>query len=347
MKRIKKNTNKSQKLNIAGFIIIGLIITAGIILIRYTLAAINPANQLVLMYNDTTQASSFEKADPKTASAKTTNQPFEFLATAQGDLYCKGADNELHKSAIGSGVIKNLTKSTVTDLNDAKTAESNSLATDGQGKSLFVTDGQNYSVATVASGKQGNKFNALINRIKTKCQASAAVVTADQLPVFSMPTVNSSNGTVVSKLDILSLAGIARAATIVRNAVDEDVQYFMINLTRNNYKVSPALARKACIDKVSINWSLWMASVDHLSHNPNFVAQVSQSCGPMWTSQGENVGVASDSLGVFNAFMASPAHKADILQPKFKQVGLGSYRGTYGKYTYTWITQNFYTPYTP
>lgn len=347
MKRIKKSSNKSQKINIAGLVIIALVTTAGIILVRYTLAAINPANQLVLMYNDTTQASAFEKADPKAAAVKTTSQPFDFLATAQGDLYCKDTDNELHKSAIGAGVVKALTKSTVTDLNDVKTTEASSLATDGRGKSLFVTDGQTYAVATVAPGKQGNKFNALINRIKTKCQASAATITADQLPVFNLPTVNSSNGTVVSKLDLLTLAGIARAATIVRYAVDEDVQYYMINLTRNNYKVTPALARKACIDKVSINWSLWMATVDHLSHNPNFVAQVSQSCGPMWTSQGENVGVASDSLGVFNAFMASPAHKADILQPKFKQVGIGSARGTYGRYTYTWITQNFYTPYTP
>ena len=61
-----------------------------------------------------------------------------------------------------------------------------------------------------------------------------------------------------------------------------------------------------------------MAASHTLYHNPHLTTDVKN-----WQWVGENVGYAPDALTLHAAFMASPGHKANILDHDFTEVGVG------------------------
>lgn len=80
----------------------------------------------------------------------------------------------------------------------------------------------------------------------------------------------------------------------------------------------------AQLSAVAQAWANKLAAANVLSHNPALQAQVSN-----WTVLGENVGMAGDVPTVQAAFMASPHHKANILDPRYTQMGVGSATSIY------------------
>jgi hypothetical protein len=86
----------------------------------------------------------------------------------------------------------------------------------------------------------------------------------------------------------------------------------------------PALAENAQLDAVAQAWANKLAAAGVLSHNPAVRTQVTN-----WTVLGENVGMAGDVPTVQNAFMHSPEHKANILDPRYTQMGVGSATSIY------------------
>ena len=61
-----------------------------------------------------------------------------------------------------------------------------------------------------------------------------------------------------------------------------------------------------------------MADKSELYHNPNLGGSVSN-----WTMLAENVGYGPDVATIHAAFMASPGHRANILNAKYTEVGVG------------------------
>lgn len=59
-----------------------------------------------------------------------------------------------------------------------------------------------------------------------------------------------------------------------------------------------------------------------------------------WRVEAENVGVGPTVAEVFNAFMASPAHRANLLADDLSRVGIGIVEAG----PFLWITQNFVSP---
>lgn len=86
----------------------------------------------------------------------------------------------------------------------------------------------------------------------------------------------------------------------------------------------PALTLNAQLNAVAQAWANKLAAAGVLSHNPALRTQVSD-----WTVLGENVGMAGDIPSVQAAFMASPPHKANILDPRYTQMGVGSATSIY------------------
>ena len=62
-----------------------------------------------------------------------------------------------------------------------------------------------------------------------------------------------------------------------------------------------------------------MAGQSRLYHNPQLTSDVKN-----WRWVGENVGYGPDALTVHVAFMNSPAHKANILDRDYTEVGIGA-----------------------
>jgi hypothetical protein len=78
-----------------------------------------------------------------------------------------------------------------------------------------------------------------------------------------------------------------------------------------------------------------MASTGTLAHNPNLTGQVSN-----WRWVGENVGYGPSWSSVETAFMNSPAHRSNILDRDYTQIGIG----VVVKNGRVWVTQVFRTP---
>lgn len=86
-----------------------------------------------------------------------------------------------------------------------------------------------------------------------------------------------------------------------------------------------------------------MIKRDLLYHTPNdkLTRRVTN-----WTVLGENVGVGSTVDSLQQAFLNSPEHKANILFPQFKYMGIGSVRG-HGRLWVTVIFESAKNPGTP
>jgi uncharacterized protein YkwD len=69
----------------------------------------------------------------------------------------------------------------------------------------------------------------------------------------------------------------------------------------------------------SRNWSVTMASRGGLSHDPNPATGVTTQ----WALIGENVGKGGSVDSVFAALVASPSHRATMLEPRYGHVGVG------------------------
>jgi hypothetical protein len=86
----------------------------------------------------------------------------------------------------------------------------------------------------------------------------------------------------------------------------------------------PALSIDGQLSAVAQAWAQHLAAVNTLSHNGALRGQVSN-----WTYLGENVGMAGDISSVQTAFMNSPEHRANILNPNYTEMGVGSATSTY------------------
>jgi Cysteine-rich secretory protein family len=66
-------------------------------------------------------------------------------------------------------------------------------------------------------------------------------------------------------------------------------------------------------------WTDRMVAAGQISHNPNLGTEISGG----WTKMGENVGVGYDVAGLMQAFVNSPAHYANLVDPAWTHVGVG------------------------
>lgn len=78
-----------------------------------------------------------------------------------------------------------------------------------------------------------------------------------------------------------------------------------------------------------------MVTAGRLFHSSNLAGVFS---GYAWRNAGENVGYGASITSIFNAFMASPGHRANNLDPRYRVIGAGvAYRNGI-----PWITVEFY-----
>jgi hypothetical protein len=107
-----------------------------------------------------------------------------------------------------------------------------------------------------------------------------------------------------------------------------------VNSSRANAGRRP-LSLRSDLSAVAYRWSQHMAATGTLAHNPNLTAQVSH-----WRWVGENVGYGPDWRSVETAFMNSPAHRSNILDRDYSQIGIG----VVVKNGRVWVTQVFRAP---
>jgi uncharacterized protein YkwD len=90
-----------------------------------------------------------------------------------------------------------------------------------------------------------------------------------------------------------------------------------INYDRAPYGAPALSINEELMTKAQL-WADYLASVGHLEHS-----LLTQSVGPGWYMLGENVGSGPSVEAVEAAFMQSPGHRANILNPEFNWAGTG------------------------
>ena len=101
-------------------------------------------------------------------------------------------------------------------------------------------------------------------------------------------------------------------------AADEVQFVSLLNATRAKGGLPP-LTVDPELRSLARDWARRMADAGHISHASPISAGVTAD----WLKLGENVGTGGNVTVVMNAFVASPGHFANIMDPEFTKVGVG------------------------
>jgi hypothetical protein len=121
---------------------------------------------------------------------------------------------------------------------------------------------------------------------------------------------------IASTMGAVALQSIVPASAA--NAGAESCFVSAINAARSSAGVAPVGTNGDLLGVARV-WSGTMASAGHIFHNPA-IADLAPS---NWESLGENVGVGPTCANIAQAFMNSPEHRRNILDPSYSSVGLG------------------------
>ncbi len=95
----------------------------------------------------------------------------------------------------------------------------------------------------------------------------------------------------------------------------------LVNSHRSGAGLPPLTVHNELVE-ASRSWSHQMAAAGQISHaNP-----ISAGITADWQKLGENVGVGPSVASVMDAFMNSPGHRANVLDPAYTHLGVGVVR---------------------
>ena len=124
----------------------------------------------------------------------------------------------------------------------------------------------------------------------------------------------------VSIVVITCLVGTILASTPPAFALSGAEACFFNSLnSERSARGRPKLVLKGDLTTVARRHSSRMADDGTIYHNKN----LSNEVGGDWWALGENVGMGPTCKAIHDAFMASPGHKANILDRDYNQAGIG------------------------
>lgn len=131
----------------------------------------------------------------------------------------------------------------------------------------------------------------------------------------------------VASLAVVVLApGTPAQAFSSSNSVRLDaVEARLVSLI-NNARTSrgiPALVVATGTTDVARRWSARQASRNVLEHNPNVARDVQAAGSPDWGAIGENIARGRNADAIFTAYMNSSTHRGNILEPRYRFLGIG------------------------
>jgi len=124
-------------------------------------------------------------------------------------------------------------------------------------------------------------------------------------------------------IGMLALMGssVLSAAPAGADVVDSGMESAFVAKI-NALRASKGLGQLAVygeLTTIARNWSQQMANAGAISHNANFPNQVTAD----WKKLGENVGRGGTVDALFTAFVNSPHHYENLVDPAFNYVGVG------------------------
>ncbi len=133
----------------------------------------------------------------------------------------------------------------------------------------------------------------------------------------------------------VALTALAVAAPAAHAGTEESQFVSLANSARANRGLRSYTVASDLVS-VARRHAQRMAAKHTIFHNPNLGGEVSN-----WQAVGENVGMGGSVSSIHNAFMNSAAHRANILDTDFTQVGMGT---AYDDKGVLYVTQVFRKP---
>lgn len=245
-------------------------------------------------------------------------------------------DNDNARKELAGFGISQLTQEALQPIGTAISTYEGFLAESPKGLSaLMLTD----------SSKKTNNLKKSQDKILNLCEKATRQQKRHDAKKIDLTLNDESTGSLGSRLTALIMpkAEAAQQYPITENRYAADQQFKFINDHRAS-KGLRKLTRLSCYDSLAFTWSKIMAETAYLHHNPDLGSWMGSAyfCPSYynWTTLGENVGVTNSTQeGLFKAFLDSPAHRANIEDPRWNYAGVGAYNNnTLGK---VYVTQNF------
>ena len=123
----------------------------------------------------------------------------------------------------------------------------------------------------------------------------------------------AASALVVTLLASTAAFAPAASATLRREKMLQWVNTARVDHGAHKLKMDPYVV------KVAHDHNVDMATKDQLFHSTNLSYKLRTI---NWSTWGENVGAGVDPYGLFKAYMASPDHRANILNKNFDHVGI-------------------------
>jgi uncharacterized protein YkwD len=307
------------------------------------------SDEIVVQYESLDGVKTVKQADGALVNAISPN---DVLVTGDGTLYCNvDSDGVLTTAHLGPGQVKQL-------YDDVYTSDVTALAAQqkahlpsfeyGPGKSpaaIIINDNSGAQVV-YNTGTGSAVFDAVAAHLQQACRENPSTQKVPHLPALKNPVLKDPSGKIVALLNAFGLLGHADAAT-TSDYTSETANYNDVNTHRLNHVNKPALTRSGCITNVARAWAQHMADTGTLSHNPNYVSQITAACGNSWQALGENVGMGPDETSIFNALIASCEHHSNIddmdwgcgwSTSGYNFIGVGASRDSNNT---LWVTENF------
>jgi uncharacterized protein YkwD len=145
----------------------------------------------------------------------------------------------------------------------------------------------------------------MVLRLRPARRAVAAAVlaaAASILPATSASAFSTVNGVRLNAVE-------ARLTALINNA-------------RRSHGLVTLTVRPGTTD-VARRWSFEQARLRTMKHNPALSHHVSGAGSSGWRILAENVGKSRSADTLFNAYMSSPGHRANILDPRVRVLGIG------------------------
>jgi uncharacterized protein YkwD len=170
----------------------------------------------------------------------------------------------------------------------------------------------------------------------TRTATPAATPVATKTPTAVPPTATRVPTVVPS-----ATAAPSATATQVANESPVERVRTLVNQERAKQGLAP-LAWHSALASAAQSYATTMASTNCFSHTcppvTNFVTRVENAGYLSWRSLGENIAAGQQTPeSVMQAWMNSSGHRANILSPNFKEIGVG--RATGGSYGIYWVQE--------
>lgn len=133
-------------------------------------------------------------------------------------------------------------------------------------------------------------------------------------------------GAVIMLVALVAAAVMTGAPAGADTVSDEHAFVARINDLRASKGLGTLTVDAELVD-IARGWAGQMAAAGAISHNPSFSRQVDSD----WEKLGENVGVGGSVDSLMTAFINSPGHYANLVDPAFTHVGVGVVRGGDGR----------------